>query len=130
MSDEKKPAGPIDLFAAFAFDQEKAEKGRWFNYKSARILIASAANREFINARDLFFRKYPAKESRESDEAQIQYESLIARHILLGWEGFHVPFSTETAKQALRLRPFREWVMTIAIEDANFSPDEAAVLKN
>jgi hypothetical protein len=128
MSDEKKE--PLNLFAAFAYDEAKAEKGRWFNYKHARLLIAAYANREFTNAHDLFNRKYPTKESREAEEAQIIYEGLIARHILLGWEGFDVPYSHDAAKQLLRSRIAREWVMSIAVDSSNFRPDEAAVLKN
>lgn len=127
MSDDK---APIDLFEEFAFDSKKGENGVWFPFKTARILIGSYNGQAFKNAHDLLKVRYPTAESLASEEAQLRYEEILARHIVLGWENMKDSYSFETAKKALRLRSFREWVMQNAMADANFRPDEAAIIKN
>lgn len=129
MADDTKE--PLDLFAECAFDEGKSASGVWFPFKkTARVLIGSYSGQAFRNAHNLLKKRYPTPESLESEEAQLRYEELLARHVLLGWEGMKEPYSFEAAKKALHLRVFREWVMQNATEDANFRPDEAALIKN
>lgn len=127
---EKKTPAPVDLFADFAFDDDKAKNGVWIPYKTAKICIASMNSERYRQARALLSKKYPTQESLESEAAQLALEELIAKHILVGWQGMTEPYTFENAKKALRLRGFREWVAGIATEDDHFRPGEEQILKN
>jgi hypothetical protein len=128
MADELKE--PVDLFAEFAFSESKGASGVWFPLKKGRVLIGSYSGQAFRNAHDLLKVRYPTAESLKSEEAQLRYEEILARHILLGWENIEPPYSFEAAKKALHLRSFREWVMQNALADENFRPDEPGIIKN
>jgi hypothetical protein len=133
MSDasEKPKNDLIDLFAEFSVDKTKADNGVLVPYKNGKFLIASASNRKFVNARDALYQRYPTPESLESEEAQLKYEDIIANHILLGWEGFKDEYTHERACQALRMEPFRKWVMGVASKDEMFRAlKEEKVTKN
>jgi hypothetical protein len=127
---EKKTPAPVDLFADFATDDDKMKNGVWIPYKTAKICIASMNSERYRQARALLNKKFPTQESLESEEAQIALESIIAKHIVLGWTGMAESYSLDAAKRALRLRGFREWVAGIATDDAHFRPDEEPILKN
>lgn len=121
----------IDLEKEFALDEDKLSRGVWVPYKNAKFLIASTSSVAWENSRDLFFMKYPQAASRESEQVQIEYEALIARHILLGWEGFKQQYSYEEAKKMLRLPGIRKWVMQVAGNDNYFKPvSNEDIIKN
>lgn len=126
MSDEKK----VVSFDEFTTDESKVDGGVWFPYKTARLLIASTDKRAFVNAMDLLNAKYPNRGALQSPEADELFQDILARHILLGWEGFGEPYSQKTAKEKLKIKAFRELVYGIASKYENFRPDETPVIKN
>ena len=120
----------IDLEKEFAIDESKASDGISIPYKTAKIIVASASRKDFVNARDVLFARYPTKESLDSEEAQVKYEALIARYLVLGWEGFSLQFSDENCRKMLRVEGFRRWVMQNATNDSLFRVAQEEIAKN
>jgi hypothetical protein len=114
-------ADSIDLVAAFTFDEAAAKDGAWIPYQTASLLLASVKSEAFQKQYTQLLEKYPSLENRESEEAQIWYEAMIAKHLLLSWQGFTEEYSPDAATKYLRLLPaFKKWVLRASSDDTNF----------
>ncbi len=86
------------------------------------LRVRSLHYRPYVVARDLAFRRlakrFP-KETPPEDETARVVGSLLAEHILLGWEGFDTPYSGEMARELLTdvgYRKLREHVVWAATQ--------------
>lgn len=107
----------MDIFAAFATDEKKEIEGAWFDLPGgdgARVLVARSNNPRYSKALVKAFEKYSKapKGSIDEKKQEDEYISLLAEHILLGWEdiqfkGKPFAYSKENAATALRMKEFR-----------------------
>lgn len=94
-------------------DLERENAGDWVDIPElpgVRLKVKSFNSPEYRVSRDLAIQRLFKKYGRVSPAAGVvaeEYGKLYADHILLGWEGFDVPFSKEKALELLSDPAFR-----------------------
>jgi len=111
----------MDIFKAFATDETKEVEGAWFDVPGgdARVRVARSTNPKYARAvvdayENLQKSKLPKAELEKKQEAA--YTSLMATHLLVGWEGVQfkgktLPYSQANAEMLLQIRDFRIFVV-------------------
>jgi len=122
------PAAPKAVkLSSLTSDVEKEDGGDWVDIPQlapARLRVRSSEYRPYKVALQAHARaharRYKGNETPESMQADYEARGLLlAKYILLGWEGFDVPYSPEAALEMMpdrKWRPLREWVQYAAGE--------------
>ena len=129
----------FSLAEAFDFDEKKAETGVWEPVgKSARLLVARMNNKAYRRAISQIPRSsLRAMEFARTGGADVEAEvvelecSILARTILLGWEGISdtkdgppIPYTVDAAKDRLiRFPRFREFVYDLSNDQDRYRAD-------
>ncbi len=109
----------MDLFTAFATDEQREIEGAWFDVPGGdvRILVARSTNPVYTKAVVKAYEKYAKAPKNASTEKQQEadYIKVMAKHLLLGWEnvvykGKKMPHSEENAQTLLKMKDFRLFV--------------------
>lgn len=87
-------------------------------YPGVIYRVRSIHYEPFANARDLALQNLARKHGDQPaprDETVKIVGALIAEHLLLGWEGFDIAFTTEVAKNTLADPSYRELVADVEV---------------
>lgn len=124
----------MDIFATYATNEDLEVQGTWAEIGDAKFLIARSGNRAYAK---LFTREYEKNKralDRKDDAADALAEkmmvSVVAKTILLGWEGVKyqgqdLSYSYENAKMLLQHREFRREIMALADDFSLFKAVQA-----
>lgn len=113
----------LDIFAAYATDEELEDSGAWVPFGPAKLLIARMGNRRYSKALNELVVKNQAALDVGDDAADALSDKIhvevMADTILLGWEnlGFKkkpVQYSREMAIELLKIRDFRREVIRLS----------------
>lgn len=118
----------MDIFSLYQTDTAKENQGIWFELGDARFLIARTGNQKSSELYTQLRAKNKARLAVKAQEEEVTEEILIelyAKTILLNWEGVTKdgapwPYSVENAKEALKLRDFRDIIFGWAGDYTNF----------
>lgn len=102
-------------FSSLAADTAKEQQGDWVDVPDlpgVRLLVKSFNDPKYRVARDLLVQRLARKQGRNkptaAEETEVAFGRLYADHILLGWEGFDVPYSAAAAREALTDVAYRD----------------------
>lgn len=113
---------------------EQIEQGKWFDFRESKFLIASSASLKFMRTMTRMqkpFRRQIEKNQLDPADNQKILVNAMAESIVLDWKNVvgrdrvEVPYSREAAAKALKDPSFREFVMEISADLANFREEES-----
>lgn len=120
-------------------DPDKASEGTWVDYRGgSKLKVAKLNNKDYQSFRTRKALECSDVLQREDEKAEEKAEEItveaLARYVLKDWSGFgsgdkETPYSVEKAIELLsdeQLSDFREDVVNIAANQANFRPEAAA----
>lgn len=120
----------MDVFKLYATDEAKEKTGVWKGLGGkSKILIARSGNRDYARLFSKLVEQSTDALSTKDDAADAEADKIvievIAKTILLGWEGMEydgapIEYSFENAKKLLALKDFRKLVMKHADDIENF----------
>lgn len=130
----------MDIFKSFATDEKSETEGRWFPLsKTTKVLVARTGNPAYIRlARKKLEENKVDLESQGdegSDLAEMVMTEVMAKTILLGWEGLEykgkkVDYSVEMAKTLLGIKDFRKKIASLSDNFEAFKLKEEEALGN
>ena len=113
----------MDIFKAYAVDEDKELNGKWMPLGDAKLLVARAGNKKYVKLLgkevELHQKALDAKDDAAdalSDQIMVK---VLANTILLGWDnvaydGVKLEYSLENAVKLLSLKEFRREVMKLS----------------
>lgn len=113
----------MDIFKAYAVDENKELNGKWMPLGDAKLLVARAGNRKYVKMLgtevELHQKALDVKDEAADALSDRIMVKVLANTILLGWEnikydGAELEYSLENAVKLLSLKEFRREVMKMA----------------
>ena len=133
----------VDLFAEFAVDKDKAQKGAPLKIGGSTFMVAKANSAEFLAGRIKLFTELNEKyteEQRKSPEFNAAVEDglvrLYAKHVLVGWDKIkyngkvYDGYDEELAYQLLKHEDFAELILVFSSNRRNYGVMTEEVAKN
>lgn len=130
----------MDVFTAFATDEEKEVNGVWNEIgDGAELLIARSGNRAHSRKLSQLFDRHARALDQKNEASEKLSEQIIidatAEHVLLGWKkikfkGVELPYSIENAKKLLAVKDFRALVSKLAGDIERYRVQQEAELGN
>jgi hypothetical protein len=102
-------------FSSLAADTEKEKQGDWVEIPElpgVSLKVRSFNDPAYRIARDLLLQRMARKHGRKpapADENEAEFGRLYAKHILIDWKGFDVPYSADAAREALADPAYRDF---------------------
>jgi hypothetical protein len=119
----------MDIFSAFATDEQREIQGAWFDVPGgdARILVARSNNPIYTKAVVKAYEKYAKapKNSTTEKQQEADYIRVMAQHLLLDWEsvqyqGAALDYTKENAEMLLKIKDFRVFVQQCSDDFESF----------
>lgn len=125
----------MDIFAAYAVDENLEVNGTWMEVGDAKFLVARSGNKNYVKALSKAVERNRKALNRRDDEADKLSDKLmaevIAKTILLGWEGVKyqgkpLEYNAENAVMVLKHPEFRKEIMQLADDFDQFKAQKEA----
>ena len=124
----------LDIFAQFATNEAAENDGVFVPFGEAQFLVAREGNRKYVKLLTAAVEKnqklLDAKDDAASDLSDKIMIDVMAKSILLGWEGKVgykgklLPYSEANAKMLLAIKDFRREVSKMAADIGNFKVEQ------
>lgn len=119
-------------------DLRREEEGDWVaipdpEWDGVRFQVRSLDYPAYTVARDKLYKRWGKVYNTEPIPQRVRTSEigkLFARHILLGWEGFDVPYSPEKAAELLADPAYRELVQKVEWAAAKLSQVEVEQIED